>query len=217
MTTAIHTRAWARTRMSQRTRLAYEAGREDSFNTCHRNPEEKDMRTTALLGAAALSVSALAMAAPASASSTSGSVVCPIGAQSTTYTPGLKYAPPAPTSVSSTGTLGGCVSTDGNHTAASYTFNGSGSLNCLTGSSSGSGTIDWSDPGTSPSRFTYTAAITVRPNGIVVSTLTGPVSSGDYAGNVISATFILPSTDLLGCTTSQGLTNTSGVFTASLL
>jgi hypothetical protein len=178
---------------------------------------ENGMRKTALLSATALITSTLAMAAPASASSSSGSVTCPAGVQSTTYNPGLKYAPPAPTSVSSTGTLAGCLSTDGNHTAASYSFNGSGSLNCLTGSSSGTGTIDWSDPGTTPSQFTYTSAITVRPNGITVSTLTGPVSSGDYAGNTISATFVLLSTDLLGCITPQGLTNTSGVFTASLL
>jgi hypothetical protein len=106
---------------------------------------------------------------PASASSgtTAADLVsCPLGVQNTTYSPGLNLFSPAPqVDVDSTGTLGPCVSSDLGHTAGTYHFTGSGDLNCLGGGSAGTGTITWSNPGTSPSHFTFTSTLALRPNG----------------------------------------------------
>ncbi|MEU1056079.1 hypothetical protein ABZ397_26455 [Streptomyces sp. NPDC005876] len=147
-----------------------------------------------------------------------GIVSCPLGVQSTTYTPGLTYTTPPPqVDVDVTGTLGPCVSTDLSHTAGTYTFSGSGNLNCLTGSSVGIGKITWANPGTQPSRFSQSYSIALRPNGTTVLVSSGPIISGDYAGHTIVITIVLTSTDLLACLTPQGMTNTSGPFLVTVL
>ncbi|MFF6824784.1 hypothetical protein [Streptomyces longwoodensis] len=145
-------------------------------------------------------------------------VSCPLGVQSTTYTPGLTFTTPAPdVTVSSSGTLGACASTDLDHTAATYQFKGSGNLNCLGGNSTGTGKITWADPGTTPSRFTFVASIALRPDGTTVLVATGPVISGDYTGHTVVHTVVITSLDLLACATPGGLTLTSGPFSTTIV
>ncbi|MEU6105933.1 hypothetical protein, partial [Streptomyces flaveolus] len=155
----------------------------------------------------------MTLAQPASAvpdaAAADGLVSCPLGVQNTSYTPGLTFTAPAPhVDVDSTGTLGPCVSLDLQHTAGTYHFTGSGNLNCLGGSSAGSGKIVWTNPGTTPSRFTFTSTLALRPDGTTVLVSTGPVTSGDYAGHTITNTVVITSTDVLACTTPSGLTST---------
>lgn len=160
------------------------------------------------------------LAAPASAAPAAedGLVSCPLGVQNTSYTPGLTLTTPAPhVEVDSSGTLGPCVSTDLGHTGGTYEFEGSGDLNCLGGGSAGTGRITWSDPGTVPSRFTYTGTLALRPNGTTVLVATGPVTSGDYAGRTIVSTIVITSTDLLACASPSGLTSASGPFLVTVL
>ncbi|WP_181792705.1 hypothetical protein [Streptomyces sp. WELS2] len=109
------------------------------------------------------------------------------------------------------------MSLDLRHTAGTYHFAGSGNLNCLGGSSAGSGQIAWSDPGTRPSRFTFTSTLAVRPDGTTVLVSTGPVTAGDYAGHTITNTVVITSTDLLACTTPSGLTSTAGPFLINIV
>lgn len=179
------------------------------------------MRTTlaSLLVSSALGASVVLPAAPAAAvTDDSGVVSCPLGVQSTSYSPGLTLTTPAPhVDVDSSGTLGPCVSTDLQHTAGTYTFDGSGNLNCLGGGSAGTGKIVWADPGTQPSKFTFTSSLALRPNGTTVLVATGPITQGDYAGRTIVNTVVITSLDLLACATPGGLTNTSGPFLVTVL
>ncbi|MFI2644303.1 hypothetical protein [Streptomyces sp. NPDC018610] len=83
-------------------------------------------------------------------------------------------------------------------------------LNCLGGDSTGTGKVTWSNPGTTPSRFTFTGGISLRPDGVTVLVLTGHVTSGDYQGSTLINAIVLASTDLTACLTPQGLTTISG-------
>ncbi|HWU08765.1 MAG TPA: hypothetical protein VN520_20685 [Streptomyces sp.] len=174
---------------------------------------------TAALGVAGLLALGAPLALPATtAAAADGIVSCPLGTQSTTYTPGLTFATPPPqVDLEVTGTLGLCVSTDLNHTAGTYDFTGSGNLNCLTGSSAGVGRITWANPGTQPSVFTQSYSVALRPNGTTVLVSTGPIVSGDFAGHTLVITIVLTSTDLLACATPQGMTNTAGPFLVTIL
>ncbi|MFI8949754.1 hypothetical protein ACIGO6_24920 [Streptomyces sp. NPDC053750] len=172
-----------------------------------------------LLTASALGASVVLPAAPATAAADDdGVVTCPLGVQSTSYSPGLTLATPAPhVDVHSSGTLGPCVSTDLQHTAGTYTFDGSGNLNCLGGGSAGTGKIVWADPATQPSHFTFTSSLALRPNGTTVLVATGPITQGDYTGHTIVNTVVITSLDLLACATPGGLTTTSGPFAVTVL
>jgi hypothetical protein len=168
-------------------------------------------------GLLALATTTALSATPAAAAD-DGVVSCPLGTQSSTYSPGLTYATPPPeVDVEVSGTLGLCVSTDLNHTAGTYEFEGSGDLNCLAGSSAGIGRITWANPGTTPSRFLQSYSIALRPNGTTVLLSSGPIISGDYEGRTILIQIVLTSTDLLACATPQGMTNTAGPFLVTIL
>ncbi|MFF0497836.1 hypothetical protein ACFYU5_15615 [Nocardia aobensis] len=144
-------------------------------------------------------------------------VSCPLGSQTTTYNPGLHLtAPPGDVHLHSTGNLGACVSTDLQHTGGTYSVDGSGPLTCTGGNSSGSGTVNWADPTTHPSRFTFTGAVSERPAGDSVLVLTGSITSGDYSGHTLIETVVIASTDLTGCLTPEGLTTTSGTFSFTI-
>ncbi|MFG3155989.1 hypothetical protein ACGF7W_28575 [Streptomyces sp. NPDC048219] len=172
-----------------------------------------------ILTACALGALALLPATPATADANGISVVsCPLGVQSTSYSPGLTLSMPAPkVEVASSGTLGPCVSTDLRHSAGTYSFDGSGTLNCLGGSSAGTGEILWADPTTHPSRFTFTSSLALRPDGTTVLVATGPITQGDLAGHTIVNTVVITSLDLLACATSGGLTSTAGPFLVTIL
>ncbi|MCS0605591.1 hypothetical protein NX794_30965 [Streptomyces sp. LP11] len=157
---------------------------------------------------------ALAMPVDTTANATSsatGLVTCPLGAETATYSPGLHLtAPPSGVHLHSAGNLGVCVSTDLRHTGGSFVVDGDGPLTCVGGSSTGTGTATWANTGTHPSRFTYTGAVSVRPDGNSVLVLTGDITSGDYVGHTLVETKVIASTDLTACLTSEGLTTTSG-------
>ena len=155
----------------------------------------------------------------AAARTTASLVTCPVGTQTTAYSPGLKLpaTPPATVSLSTGGSLGPCVSLDLNHTGASFSLTGSGQLSCLGGNSSGTGRLDWVNPGTSDSYFDFTGGISLRPDGVTVLVLTGEVTSGDYTGATVIETVVLASTDLTACLSPAGLTSVSGPFTVSLV
>ncbi|WP_097932160.1 MULTISPECIES: hypothetical protein [unclassified Streptomyces] len=176
----------------------------------------------AALCTAALTVAGtwLGVAQPATAAT--ALVTCPLGTETITYTPGLKLpavppAPPNPTvSLSASGTLATCVSLDLQHTSGTITFTGAGPLTCLGGNSSGSGRVTWSNPGTTPSDFTFTGGVSVRPNGVTVLVLSGNVTAGDFTGAAVVNTIVLASTDLTACLTPAGLTTSSGPITLTL-
>ncbi|MFI7386398.1 hypothetical protein [Streptomyces sp. NPDC049813] len=175
-------------------------------------------RAAAALSALLLATAGLFLSgAPAHASI--DLVTCPVGTETTTYSPGLKYpATPAPNvSLHATGTVGPCVSLDLHHTSGSVSFTGSGPLNCLGGNSSGTGALNWTDAGAATTHFTFTGGVSLRPNGVTVLVLTGNVTSGDYSGHTVLVTITLLSTDLTACLGPAGLTSSSGPLTVTVL
>ncbi|MFD3741871.1 hypothetical protein ACFWVB_39490 [Streptomyces microflavus] len=178
-------------------------------------------RLAAIFTAALTAAGALIAAAPPATAATS-LVTCPLGTETITYTPGLRLpalppAPPNPSvSLNASGTLGACVSLDLQHTSGTITFTGAGPLTCLGGNSSGSGRVTWSNPGTTPSDFTFTGGVSVRPNGVTVLVLSGSVTAGDFTGAAVVNTIVLASTDLTACLTPAGLTTSSGPITLTL-
>lgn len=167
-------------------------------------------------------VSAATVMLTASPAAAADLVSCPLGTEAITYTPGLRLPaiPPAPpnppVSLAATGTLVSCVSADQNHTSGTITFAGAGPLTCLGGNSTGTGQVTWSDPGTTPSSFSFSGGVSLRPNGVTVLVLTGTVTAGDFTGAAVANTIVLASTDLTACLTPQGLTTTSGPITFTL-
>ncbi|MFJ6699554.1 hypothetical protein ACIQM4_26260 [Streptomyces sp. NPDC091272] len=176
-------------------------------------------RATTTVSALALAAAALVLPGAGTAHASVDLVTCPLGTETISYSPGLKYpSTPAPNvSLSATGTVGPCVSLDLNHTAGAVTFNGSGPLNCLGGNSSGTGKIDWVNAGTTDSKFNFTGGVSLRPNGITVLVLTGQVTSGDYAGKTVINTITLLSTDITACLSPTGLTSSAGPITITIL
>lgn len=176
-------------------------------------------RATAALSALLLAMAGLSLSAAAPAQAAVDLVTCPLGTESTTYSPGLKYpTTPAPNvSFNATGTVGPCVSLDLNHTSGAVSFTGSGPLNCLGGNSSGTGAIDWANAGAATTHFAFTGGLSLRPNGVTVLLLTGTVTSGDYAGHKLVATITLLSTDITACLSPSGLTSSSGPITITIV
>lgn len=166
-------------------------------------------RTLAGLMAAGCAIASFALTwqTPALANTT---VLCPVGYETATYDPGLTTTTQTVDLVAD-GATGPCTG-DSSHTAGLLHFTGSGSLSCVSGSSSGSGSIDWTNSDTSPSVFTFTAGVGLRPGGVSVLVLEGTVTSGDFAGQAIEVVIILvPSpTQALQCLTTTGVETSSG-------
>ncbi|MCS0635975.1 hypothetical protein NX801_09915 [Streptomyces sp. LP05-1] len=178
------------------------------------------MRTSSRLGALLAALSALvgAVAAPATAAARPTAavlnVICPVGSNISTYTPGLTYTA-KPTHFAATGQVSGCVSL-GNPTltGANFTAAGDGIASCIAGSFTNTGVYHW-NTGQS-STVVGTGSIDLRPNGETVFVLVGKVTSGLFNGANVVQTKILLSTDLTACLTPQGLTSIAGPITLTI-
>ncbi|MFD7919978.1 hypothetical protein ACFV3R_12215 [Streptomyces sp. NPDC059740] len=183
------------------------------------SPRSRHRRVLAALAAFLLGAAGLILAGPApEAAAAAQLVTCPVGTETTTYSPGLRLPQAGQPNVhlQAQGSVGPCVSLDLRHTGGQVVINGSGPLNCLGGNSSGTGRLTWANPGTHPSLFTFTGGISLRPDGVTVLVLTGKVTSGDYTGATLVQTVVLASTDLTACLTPGGLTTSSGLLTVTL-
>ncbi|MFI2780711.1 hypothetical protein [Streptomyces sp. ALB3] len=142
-------------------------------------------------------------------------LTCPLGTQSTTYSPGLTYTT-RPTSYVSEGVVTGCVDLSGHGiTSATYTGIGSGTAGCLESSLTNTMSVNWSNG--QSSTVTGTGTIQLKPNGTSVVVHSGQVTSGAFNGSGVTLTLVLTSLDLLGCLTPEGLTNTGGPVTLTVL
>jgi hypothetical protein len=168
------------------------------------------LAVTSLLGGG------LAAASPAAAQSSALDVVtCPLGTQSTTYSPGLTNTS-RPTSYVSEGVVTGCVDLSGNGiTSATYTGTGGGTAGCLESSLTNTMLVNWSNG--QSSTVTGTGTIQLKPNGTSVVVHNGEVTSGAFDGSGVTLTLVLTSLDLLGCLTPEGVTNTGGPVTLTVL
>jgi hypothetical protein len=137
------------------------------------------------------------------------------GSEFTMFSPALTTTAAA-TDIGTDDSFGPCVSTDtsiGGGLACTQTEDPSASCNTLLGISSGETTFIWTNGNTST--FSYMKT-TTSLNGEIVSTETGRITSGEFAGNLTSEVFVLPALDLSACE-SGGLATASGSVTLEIL
>ena len=133
------------------------------------------------------------------------------------FSPGLGLVP-KPTDATVSGTLSSCVSAAvvGGTVAGA----GAGTLGCTTGSVAGTLTFSWVTRagGTAQSTVAVSSTQTAGSTGL---TLTGTVTSGLFAGDDYTLTFVVNPLQLLQCFTARGMTTASvsavGVFSRPLL
>jgi hypothetical protein len=138
------------------------------------------------------------------------------GTEFTTFSPALTKTAAA-TYISSADTFGPCVSTDTTISGGvAYTESSDPSASCAALLSSGSGetTFFWSNG--KSSTFSYTRT-TIDLNGEIISTQTGTITSGEFAGNLATEVLVLPTLDLTACESATGISTASGTATIEIL
>jgi hypothetical protein len=146
---------------------------------------------------------------------TLGTLTCQ-GTEFTTFSPSLTQTA-ASTFISSADTFGPCVSTDRTISGGlAYTEESDASASCSTllSESSGSTTFLWSNG--KSSTFSYNKT-TIDVNGEIISTETGTITSGEFAGNLTTEVLVLPTLDLSACESSAGISTASGTATLTIL
>jgi hypothetical protein len=121
-------------------------------------------------------------------------VSCPTGYEATTYSPGLLLLTPRTVNLHAEGSIGNCVDVVGSRANGDISFTGNGSLTCLGGNASGTGTINWNPSGIPNTSFSWQGAAGLRPGGNAVLVITGTVTSGDFPGAILQAEFVLTTT-----------------------
>ena len=171
------------------------------------------MRSCVLAGGA-LAVSA--MFAQVSDAATLVDASCPQRG-AITFSPGLGLVP-KPTVAAVGGTLASCVS--GAVVGGTVTGAGSGALGCATGSVAGTLAFSWvtRSGGDAQSTVAVSSTQTAGSTGLA---LAGTVTSGLFAGDDYTLTFVVNPLQLLQCFSAQGMGAVSvsavGLFTRPLL
>jgi hypothetical protein len=143
-----------------------------------------------------------------------GTLTCQ-GTDFTTFAPSLTSTPTS-TLIFGDDTFGPCVSTDTSISGGvdySQTSDPSASCDTLLAGGSGSTTFFWSNGHSST--FTYKQT-TTDVNGEIVSTDTGTITGGEFAGNLATEVLVEPTTDLTECQ-SSGISTASGTVTLEIL
>jgi hypothetical protein len=160
----------------------------------------------------AASMSVLA-AETGSANADTTLVDCSVGAEATTFTPGLTFVP-QPTSVHVDGTLADCVSTDLAINSATFTINGGGTGSCLTSSFNSTMVVDWNSGANSVIRYDLT--VNIKPDGETVFVSVGEVVSGQFAGARVVRATAEATLDVTKCL-DGGVRNASGPATLTIV
>ncbi|MFD7342380.1 hypothetical protein ACFV98_41475 [Streptomyces violascens] len=160
------------------------------------------MRKLPLVTAVVVGLASAAVIAPA-AHASSVDVTC-TGTETVQYNPGLLVTPQT-VHAGVTGLLAPCSSSDPHVTTGNYAESFSTSLSCTTLLSPRAGTrvFHWSSGQTSTFSFNRTLS---NAGGQTTVTLTGHITSGEFAGDtaVEQVVFVTPST--LQCLAPPGLT-----------
>jgi hypothetical protein len=151
-------------------------------------------------------VSALAAASSAGVAQAAPTVDASCAHPATlTFTPGLHLATQA-TQIQAAGTISSCVSSQ----VASGSLSGqtTGNLSCLSGSVSGVLLFEWRTRTGGEARSVVTVAD--QSAGFLGAGLSGTVTDGLFFGDTYTVAFTANPLALLGCISSQGLTQLSG-------
>ena len=175
---------------------------------------KRPVRRMCVLAGSALAVSA--MFAQVADAATLIDASCPQSGQ-IRFSPGLGLAPKQ-TEATVSGTLSSCVS--GAVAGGTVAGAGSGALGCATGSVAGTLVFSW----VTRSGAVAQSIVAVRSTQTALSTglaLAGTVTSGLFAGDDYTLTFVVNPLQLLQCFSAQGMTAVSvsavGVFSRPLL
>ncbi|MGO1057266.1 hypothetical protein [Crossiella sp. CA198] len=138
-------------------------------------------------------------------------VLCPLGTETSTYTPGLNNTVREITySGSDTAT---CLSLGNpliNSFVAPFSGQFEGSCELSFDQDSGTQTFDWNVGASSV--WNYTSVVSTNPQGQVVVVLEGPIVAGQFTGATARQVVVLPELDLTACATETGITGRNGVF-----
>ncbi len=147
---------------------------------------------------------ATAATSPSLAHAASVDVAC-IGSEAAAYQPGVLLTPQT-VKVSVTGLLSPCTSAVPAITAGTYTDNPTTTLSCdtLLAGRTGSRVLHWSNG--QSSTFTYNRAIN-NAGGQTTVTFTGPITSGEFAGDTAVEQVVFVTLNTLQCLAPPGITS----------
>ncbi|NOK19981.1 hypothetical protein [Corallococcus carmarthensis] len=135
-------------------------------------------------------------------------ITCPLGTEATHYSPGITNTPQQVT-VTADAVLGPCVSLTPGIVSAKVHTTVKAPLSCSLNLGVPSQLdITWSD-GTKSVASGQTL-VNVKATGQLVLVLTGNITGGRFKGAAIERTLTLLQTDLLACSTPQGVTDVAG-------
>ncbi|MFF0484955.1 hypothetical protein [Streptomyces sp. NPDC004435] len=140
-------------------------------------------------------------------------VTCPAGTDTVTYSPGVTLTP-ASIAITDTQNLGACVSSDPTITNGTTITSFTAVRSCLNLGAAGAGnlTITWNNASTSTLSLNF---VTNTIGGSVVSTGTGSVIAGKFAGDAAVIVYTGPVVNLLDCV-GPGITSRTGAVSLAL-
>jgi hypothetical protein len=169
-------------------------------------------RRLAGFGAALTVLAGLGLTAAPAAHALS-TVEC-LGTAALTFHPGVTFTP-QPIAVHSDASFAPCVSTNLAIVSATSSLNASGTLSCLTGTTTGTQDISWNDG--SHSVISFTGVVGVQPGGQKAVVIAGTVTGGNaFVGGAVTETLIFITTQTLQCLTSEGITSGGGPATINI-
>ena len=137
-----------------------------------------------------------------------------LGTAALTFHPGVTFTP-QPIAVHSDASFAPCVSTNLAIVSATSSLNASGTLSCLTGTTTGTQDISWNDG--SHSVISFTGVVGVQPGGQKAVVIAGTVTGGNaFVGGAVTETLIFITTQTLQCLTSEGITSGGGPATINI-
>jgi len=155
------------------------------------------------VGIAGLVLATAAVLAPGHAASLPSGAGCSVSGTAK-FTPGLTTKS-ASTSYTLTGTLGPCRSTDATIKTGTLSALGHGTMSCVNGSTTGSGTIRWSNGKTSS--LVLSLGKSVGP----LMVFQGHVTAGEFqaTGNTAGFEFVIALTGVAACKGAPGVTSSA--------
>jgi hypothetical protein len=124
-----------------------------------------------------------------------GNLAC-VGSGATNYHPGL-ITTVRPVDISGSDEYGPCISSDSTLTSGSAQVSAQGTVSCTRGSFNGTITIQWNN--NKSSTVSFTATISLRADGEVVTMAQGVVAAGEFEGDFYDSTDMLFPTVPSGC------------------
>lgn len=176
-------------------------------------------RPVRFLAAAALTAAVIAVPGAAQATAARPAAIpavdasCPTGNATVNLTPGSTLTP-RQTAISLQGNAGPCISSDPAITAInSFSGTGQGVISCLESNYTFTASVVWNTG--EVSTIAASSTLNLGPAGDAVAVISGPVTSGKFAGDTVEVQIALLPDSLDACLTPQGVTQLQGTVIAT--